>query len=72
MGTMYKRVRENVKNMLVLQYKELGVASIHKIQLGNTFLCSLARSIVFPSDNIRVLFASFLLGRYIKLYNSMK
>ena len=62
MGTMYKRVRENVKNMLVLQqYKELGVASIHKIQLGNTFLCSLARSIVFPSDNIRVSFASFLL-----------
>ena len=58
-----KRKCQKYVDMLVLYSTKslLGVPSIHKIQLGNTFLCSLARSIVFPSDNIRVPFASFLL-----------
>ena len=61
MGTMYKRVRENVKNDHFHGYyathKEDCVAGIHQIQLGNTFLCSLPRCIVFPSGNFCVLFA---------------
>ena len=60
-NNVQKGERKCQKYVSIIHYKELGVASIHKIQLGNTFLCSLARSIVFPSDNIRVPFASFLL-----------
>lgn len=58
MGTMYKRVRENVKNDNLYRYKEDCVAGIHQIQLG-------LRCNVFPVGNFCVLFASFHLGIFV-------
>ena len=76
MGTMYKRVRENVKNDNFHGYyathKEDCVAGIHQIQLGNTFLCSLPRCIVFPSGDSVCYLPYFHLGIFLDICNTKK
>ena len=61
MGTMYKRVRENVKNDNLYRYKEDCVAGIHQIQLG-------LRCNVFPVGNF--LCAISLFSSWFFLYFS--